>query len=44
MAGPPLEYLKDSERALITEKTLECLDQLPSDIHTLIDRMTWQPN
>ena len=40
----PLEYLKDSERALITEKTLECLDQLPSDIHTLIDRMTWQPS
>ena len=40
----PLEYIKDSERALITEKTLECLDRLPSDIHTLIDRITWQPS
>jgi len=40
----PLEYLKDSERAAITEKTLECLDRLPSDIHTLIDRITWQPS
>ena len=40
----PLEYLKDSEREAITEKTLECLDQIPSDIHTLIDRITWQPS